>query len=95
VDTNPGKFELAKSFVPTDCINPKDHEKPIQQVTIEGHPHTSAFNRPGDLRLPVPGLDGCIANPSRQAQRRGALQVTLITVSSVLKKKAPPIRLND
>lgn len=35
IDTNPEKFELARSFGATDCINPQDYEKPIQQVIIE------------------------------------------------------------
>jgi len=35
IDTNPSKFDLATLFGATDCINPKDHEKPIQQVIIE------------------------------------------------------------
>jgi S-(hydroxymethyl)glutathione dehydrogenase / alcohol dehydrogenase len=35
VDTNPSKFDLAKAFGATDCVNPKDHEKPIQQVIVE------------------------------------------------------------
>ena len=35
VDTNPGKFELARSMGATDCVNPKDHEKPIQDVIVE------------------------------------------------------------
>ena len=35
IDTNPSKFELAKQFGATDCINPKDHDKPIQQVIVE------------------------------------------------------------
>ncbi len=35
VDTNPGKFELAKQMGATDCINPKDHDKPIQQVIVD------------------------------------------------------------
>ena len=35
VDTNPGKFELAKQLGATDCINPKDHSKPIQEVIVE------------------------------------------------------------
>lgn len=35
VDTNPNKFELAKEFGATDCINPKDFDKPIQQVIVE------------------------------------------------------------
>lgn len=35
IDTNPAKFELARTFGATDCINPKDHVQPIQQVIIE------------------------------------------------------------
>jgi S-(hydroxymethyl)glutathione dehydrogenase / alcohol dehydrogenase len=35
IDTNPGKFELATTMGATDCINPKDHGKPIQQVIVE------------------------------------------------------------
>jgi S-(hydroxymethyl)glutathione dehydrogenase/alcohol dehydrogenase len=35
IDTNPGKFELARSMGATDCINPKDHAKPIQEVIVE------------------------------------------------------------
>ncbi|KAJ3269238.1 hypothetical protein HDV01_001645 [Terramyces sp. JEL0728] len=35
VDTNPGKFELAKKMGATECINPKDFDKPIQQVIAE------------------------------------------------------------
>lgn len=35
IDTNPEKFDLARSFGATDCINPKDYDKPIQDVLIE------------------------------------------------------------
>ncbi|KAG5180823.1 zinc-containing alcohol dehydrogenase [Tribonema minus] len=35
VDINPKKFELAKQFGATECVNPKDHDKPIQEVLIE------------------------------------------------------------
>lgn len=35
VDTNPGKFELAKSMGATDCVNPKEYDKPIQDVIVE------------------------------------------------------------
>jgi S-(hydroxymethyl)glutathione dehydrogenase / alcohol dehydrogenase len=35
VDTNPSKFGLAKAMGATDCINPKDHSKPIQEVIVE------------------------------------------------------------
>jgi len=35
IDVNPEKFALAKKLGATDCINPKDFDKPIQQVIIE------------------------------------------------------------
>jgi S-(hydroxymethyl)glutathione dehydrogenase/alcohol dehydrogenase len=35
VDTNPAKFELARQMGATDCVNPKDHDRPIQQVIVE------------------------------------------------------------
>jgi S-(hydroxymethyl)glutathione dehydrogenase / alcohol dehydrogenase len=34
IDTNPGKFELAKKLGATDTINPKDHARPIQDVIV-------------------------------------------------------------
>ena len=35
VDVNPGKFDMAKELGATDCINPNDYDKPIQQVLVE------------------------------------------------------------
>ena len=35
IDTNPSKFAMARSMGATDCVNPKDHDKPIQQVIVE------------------------------------------------------------
>ncbi|AYO96687.1 S-(hydroxymethyl)glutathione dehydrogenase/class III alcohol dehydrogenase [Xanthomonas euvesicatoria pv. eucalypti] len=35
IDTNPGKFDLARSMGATDCINPKDYDTPIQEVIVE------------------------------------------------------------
>lgn len=35
VDTNPEKFELAKKWGATECVNPKDHDKPIQDVIVD------------------------------------------------------------
>jgi S-(hydroxymethyl)glutathione dehydrogenase / alcohol dehydrogenase len=35
IDTNPGKFAMAKSLGATDCVNPKDHGEPIQQVITD------------------------------------------------------------
>ena len=34
IDTNPGKFELAKSMGATECINPNDFDQPIQEVIV-------------------------------------------------------------
>jgi len=34
IDTNPGKFELARQMGATDCINPKDFDKPVQDVIV-------------------------------------------------------------
>jgi S-(hydroxymethyl)glutathione dehydrogenase/alcohol dehydrogenase len=35
IDINPGKFELAMQMGATDCVNPKDHSVPIQEVIVE------------------------------------------------------------
>jgi len=35
VDTNPEKFKLAAKFGATDFINPKDYDKPVQEVIVE------------------------------------------------------------
>ncbi|XP_051159913.1 alcohol dehydrogenase class-3 [Leptopilina boulardi] len=35
VDINPSKFEKAKVFGCTEFVNPKDHNKPIQEVLVE------------------------------------------------------------
>merc|ERR1712176_617095 len=34
IDMNPKKFDIAKKLGATDCVNPKDHEQPIQQVLV-------------------------------------------------------------
>jgi S-(hydroxymethyl)glutathione dehydrogenase/alcohol dehydrogenase len=35
VDLNPGKFEMARAMGATDCINPADHNIPIQEVIVD------------------------------------------------------------
>lgn len=35
IDINPDKFELAKKMGATECYNPKDYNKPIQEVIAE------------------------------------------------------------
>ena len=34
IDTNPAKFALARSMGATDCVNPKDHAQPIQDLIV-------------------------------------------------------------
>lgn len=35
IDINPAKFEIAKQLGATDFINPKNFDKPIQDVIVE------------------------------------------------------------
>ena len=35
IDVNPSKFEIAKQLGATDVINPKDYDRPIQEVLVE------------------------------------------------------------
>ncbi len=35
IDLNPAKFEIARQLGATDVVNPKDFDKPIQQVVVE------------------------------------------------------------
>ena len=35
VDVNPAKFEIAKQLGATECVNPLDYDKPIQEVIVE------------------------------------------------------------
>uniref|UniRef100_A0A2C9U2L4 alcohol dehydrogenase n=1 Tax=Manihot esculenta TaxID=3983 RepID=A0A2C9U2L4_MANES len=35
VDVNPNKFEQAKKFGVTEFVNPKDYDKPVQEVLVE------------------------------------------------------------
>ena len=35
IDINPAKFEIAKQLGATDCVNPKDYDRPIQEVIVD------------------------------------------------------------
>jgi S-(hydroxymethyl)glutathione dehydrogenase / alcohol dehydrogenase len=35
IDLNPAKFAIAKQLGATDCINPSDYDKPIEQVIVD------------------------------------------------------------
>lgn len=35
IDVNPSKFEIARQLGATDCVNPRDHDRPIQEVIVD------------------------------------------------------------
>ena len=35
IDINPAKFEIARQLGATDCVNPKDFDRPIQEVIVD------------------------------------------------------------
>ena len=35
IDMNPAKFEIAKQLGATDCVNPLDYDRPIQEVIVD------------------------------------------------------------
>ncbi|WP_057408638.1 alcohol dehydrogenase catalytic domain-containing protein, partial [Pseudomonas syringae group genomosp. 3] len=35
IDINPAKFEIAKQLGATECVNPKDFDRPIQEVIVD------------------------------------------------------------
>lgn len=35
IDVNPSKFEIARQLGATDCIDPREHDRPIQEVIVE------------------------------------------------------------
>ncbi|KAM3238227.1 Alcohol dehydrogenase 1 [Capsicum annuum] len=35
IDLNPSRFDSAKNFGVTECVNPKDYDKPVQEVIAE------------------------------------------------------------
>ncbi|KAI5073493.1 hypothetical protein GOP47_0011506 [Adiantum capillus-veneris] len=59
VDINPSKFELAKKCGVTECVNPKECDKPIQQV-LQGLTNGGvdyAFECAGKMELVVAALE--------------------------------------
>jgi S-(hydroxymethyl)glutathione dehydrogenase/alcohol dehydrogenase len=61
VDTDPGKFDLAHKFGATEFVNPKDHDKPIQDVLVEmtdgGLDYT--FECIGNVQVMRAALEAC------------------------------------
>eukprot|EP00049_Salpingoeca_infusionum_P008022 m.129524 g.129524 ORF g.129524 m.129524 type:complete len:691 (-) comp13890_c0_seq1:180-2252(-) len=44
VDINPSKFDFARKLGATSCVNPKDYDRPIQQVLVEMSPSGYGFD---------------------------------------------------
>ena len=61
IDINPSKFDLAKKMGATDVVNPKDHDRPIQQVLVDlldgGFDYT--FECVGHVGLMRAALESC------------------------------------
>ncbi|NLY12714.1 MAG: S-(hydroxymethyl)glutathione dehydrogenase/class III alcohol dehydrogenase [Gammaproteobacteria bacterium] len=61
IDINPGKFDIARELGATDCVNPKDFAKPIQEVIVEmtdGGVDYS-FECVGNVQLMRAALESC------------------------------------
>ncbi|XP_030046586.1 alcohol dehydrogenase 1A [Microcaecilia unicolor] len=62
VDINQGKFEKAKQFGATECINPRDYDKPIQEVLLEmtgGEGVAYSFECIGNVDVMKAALEAC------------------------------------
>ncbi|XP_066487818.1 alcohol dehydrogenase 1-like isoform X2 [Tiliqua scincoides] len=61
IDINPEKFEKAKELGATECLNPRDYKKPIQEVLVEmtGHGVDYAFEVVGCLDTLTAALASC------------------------------------
>ena len=61
IDVNPTKFDLARKLGATDFVNPKDHDRPIQQVLVDmldgGFDYT--FECVGNVGLMRAALESC------------------------------------
>ncbi|XP_072259262.1 alcohol dehydrogenase 1-like [Pyxicephalus adspersus] len=59
IDINSSKFEKAKQFGATDCINPNDYSKPIQEVIqeITGHGVHYSFECIGNIEVMKAALE--------------------------------------
>jgi S-(hydroxymethyl)glutathione dehydrogenase/alcohol dehydrogenase len=61
VDVNPDKFAMARSLGATDCVNPRDHTDPIQDVIVEmtGGGVDYSFECVGNVELMRSALECC------------------------------------
>jgi len=81
VDTNPKKFDIAKQLGCTECINPKDYDKPIQQVLVEMSPTKFGYDYTFDCTGNTDVMRACL-----EASHRGWGQSCVIGVAAAGKE---------
>jgi S-(hydroxymethyl)glutathione dehydrogenase/alcohol dehydrogenase len=61
IDINPGRFEIARQLGATDCIDPRDHDRPIQEVLVEltGGGVDYSFECIGNVKVMRSALECC------------------------------------
>ncbi|SCX50331.1 S-(hydroxymethyl)glutathione dehydrogenase/class III alcohol dehydrogenase [Nitrosospira sp. Nsp1] len=61
IDINPGKFKIARQLGASDVVNPKDYDKPIQDVIIDmtGGGVDFSFECVGNVKLMRSALECC------------------------------------
>lgn len=61
VDLDPQKYDLASKFGATECVNPKDYDRPIQQVLVEmtGGGVDYSFDCTGNVHVMRAALEAC------------------------------------
>jgi S-(hydroxymethyl)glutathione dehydrogenase / alcohol dehydrogenase len=61
IDINPGKFEIARQLGASDVVNPKDYDKPIQDVIVDmtGGGVDFSFECVGNVKLMRSALECC------------------------------------
>jgi len=77
VDVNPSKFKMAAELGATMCLNPKDFDKPMQQVLIEKSPTGFGFDHTFDCTGHTDVMRSCL-----EAAHRGWGQSVVIGVAA-------------
>lgn len=83
IDMNPKKFEIAKQLGCTECISPKDFDKPIQQVLVEMSPTKFGYDYTFDCTGNVDVMRSAL-----EAAHRGWGQSCVIGVAAAGKELA-------
>merc|ERR1711937_269888 len=77
IDINPKKYELAKKLGCTKCLNPKDYDKPMQQVLVGESPTGFGYDYTYDCTGNV-----AVMRSALEAAHRGWGEACLIGVAA-------------